>query len=482
MCNLRTFDSYQKTCMAKRKKKMVYDVPVVDVADRGKSVAKDEEGKVYFIDKAVPGDVVDILVLKKKKSFFQGIVKEYKSLSPDRVAPRCEHFGICGGCKWQHLDYDAQLRYKSNTVANAMTRIGKLDASIIRPIRGASEIFNYRNKMEYSFSSKRWLTDEEIQTDGKIDQSPALGFHAPGAFDKVVDVNTCHLQEDMSDDIRNFLRTYTKEHDMEYYDARAHTGLMRNVVVRNTSLGHWMIIMSFAHEDERIMPVLAALKAKFPKISSLHYVINKKFNDTILDQDIILYHGDPFIVEQLGDVQYKIGPKSFFQTNTSQANVLFDTVVEFAGLTGNENVYDLYTGLGSIALYVSQKAKHVTGIEEVAAAIDDARVNAEFNQISNTTFYAGDVKDILTDSFSEKHGAPDLVITDPPRAGMHKDVVETLLKLESPKIVYVSCNPATQARDLELLSAKYNTVAMQPVDMFPHTHHIENVAVLELKS
>lgn len=464
-----------------RKKKMVYDVPVVDVADRGKSVAKDAEGRVYFIDKAVPGDIVDILVLKKKKSFFQGVVKEYKKKSEFRVEPKCEHFGVCGGCKWQHLDYEAQLRFKSNTVINAMTRIGKVDPTIIKPINGAKEIFNYRNKLEYSFSNKRWLTEAEVQTDGKINQSPALGFHAPGAFDKVVDVNTCHLQEHLSNDIRNFVRNYTKEHQLEYYDARAHTGLMRNMILRNTSLGQWMLIMSFAHEDEAVIPMMNRLKDKFPQITSLHYVINKKFNDTILDQDIILYNGEPFIIEQLGDVQYKIGPKSFFQTNTAQANVLFDTVVEFADLKGDENVYDLYTGLGSIALYVSKMAGHVTGIEEVEAAIVDAKENARFNSIDNTTFYAGDVKDILTPEFSQKHGKPDLVITDPPRVGMHKDVVETLLKLEAPKIVYVSCNPATQARDLDLLSEKYNVKSMQPVDMFPHTHHIENVALLELK-
>lgn len=464
-----------------RKKKMVYDVPVVDVADRGKSVAKDAEGRVYFIDKAVPGDVVDILVLKKKKSFFQGFVKEYKKKSEDRIEPRCEHFGTCGGCKWQHLDYEAQLRFKSNTVLNAMTRIGNVDPAVIKPIRRADEIFNYRNKLEYSFSNKRWLTEAEVQSEGKINQSPALGFHAPGAFDKVVDVNTCHLQEDLSNDIRNFVRKYTQEHQLEYYDARAHTGLMRNMILRNTTLGQWMLIMSFAHEDEAVIPMMNRLKEQFSEITSLHYVINKKFNDTILDQDIILHHGEPFVVEQLGDVQYKIGPKSFFQTNTAQANVLFDTVVKFANLKGDENVYDLYTGLGSIALYVSKSANHVTGIEEVEAAIVDAKENARFNAIDNTTFYAGDVKDILTPEFSQKHGKPDLVITDPPRVGMHKDVVQTLLKLEAPRIVYVSCNPATQARDLDLLSEKYVTKAMQPVDMFPHTHHIENVALLELK-
>ena len=464
-----------------RKKRMVFDVPVVDVADRGKSVAKDDEGKVYFVDKAVPGDVVDILVLRKKKSFFQGVVKAYKKKSEDRVAARCEHFGVCGGCKWQHLDYDAQLRYKFNTVVNAMKRIGKIDPSIILPIRGAEQIFNYRNKLEYSFSSKRWLTEDEVQSDTKIDQSPALGFHAPGAFDKVVDIQTCHLQEDLSNKIRNYIRSYTHEHQLEYYDARAHTGLMRNMILRNTSLGQWMLIMSFAHEDEAINPMMDAISEKFPQITSLHYVVNKKFNDTILDQDIILYRGESYIVEQLGDVQYKIGPKSFFQTNTAQAKVLFDTVLDFAELKGNENVYDLYTGLGSIALYVSDKAQHVTGIEEVEPAIVDARENAWLNGIDNTTFYAGDVKDILSTTFIDKHGKPDLVITDPPRVGMHKEVVQTLLALAAPRIVYVSCNPATQARDLEMLSAKYRTIKMQPVDMFPHTHHIENVALLELK-
>ena len=463
-----------------RKKKMVYDVPVVDVADRGKSVAKDEEGKVYFVDKAVPGDVVDILVLRKKKSFFQGVVKEFKKLSDDRIEAKCEHFGVCGGCKWQHLDYEAQLKYKSNTVLNAMTRIGKVDPSIILPIKGADQIFNYRNKLEYSFSNKRWLTEEEVQSSEKISQTPALGFHAPGAFDKVVDVKTCHLQENLSNEIRNFVRTHTQKHNLEYYDAKAHTGLMRNMILRNTSLGQWMLIVSFATEDDAIFVLLEALKNAFPQITSLNYVVNKKHNDTILDQNIILYHGESYVVEQLGNVRYKIGTKSFFQTNTAQAKVLFDTVVDFAELKGDENIYDLYTGLGSIALYVSDKAGHVTGIEEVEAAIIDARENARFNGIENTTFYAGDVKDILTPEFSQTHGTPDLVITDPPRVGMHKEVVQTLLGLEAPKIVYVSCNPATQARDLELLSTKYKTVRMQPVDMFPHTHHIENVALLEL--
>lgn len=465
--------------MARRKtKKIVYDIPVVDIADRGKSVAKDAEGKVYFVDGAVPGDRVDILVLRKKKSFFQGKVLKYTALSPDRVAPVCAHFGVCGGCKWQHLDYEAQLQHKTSTVHNAMRRIGKIDTDVILPIKGASDIWRYRNKVEYSFSNKRWLTEAEVQSSDEIVQTPALGFHAPGVFDKVVDIQTCHLPADLSDGIRNWLRDYTHTHEIPYYDARAHHGLMRNVIVRNTSLDEWMVAVSFAKPDEEIAPLLDALIEAYPAITSLYYVINQKLNDSLMDQDFILHAGSPTITEQLGDVQYKIGPKSFFQTNTAQAKVLFDTVVDFAELQGDENVYDLYTGLGSIALYISKQCRHVTGIEEIEAAILDARVNASYNGIENTTFYAGDVKDILTPTFADQHGVPDVVITDPPRAGMHGNVVETLLALEAPKIVYVSCNPATQARDLQLLSAKYDTVRMQPVDMFPHTHHIENVALL----
>lgn len=470
--------------MARRKKtqKIVEDLLIVDVADRGKSVAKDEEGKVYFLDTGVPGDVVDIRVGRKKKKLFQGTVINTKSYSKDRVDPKCSHFGICGGCKWQHMSYEAQLRYKYNTVINAMTRIGGISAEVIEPIVGSVKIFNYRNKLEYSFSNKRWLTAEEIARKEEVLQSPALGFHRAGAFDKVVDIDTCHLQESLTNEIRNFLRVYTLERNISYYDARHHHGFMRNVILRNNTKGEWMVILSVAEDDDDILyPLLDEMKNRFPQIVSLHYVINTKRNDTILDQDIICYHGESYLINYLKEVKYKIGPKSFFQTNTKQAETLFDTVVEFAEFTGTENVYDLYTGLGSIALYVANQVDHITGIEEVEAAIEDARVNAEFNNIKNTTFYAGDVKDILTDEFSEKHGKPDVVITDPPRAGMHPDVVNTLLALVAEKIVYVSCNPATQARDLALLSEKYDVVKMRPVDMFPHTHHIENVALLVLK-
>lgn len=466
----------------KQKKRMAYDVPVVDVADKGKSVAKDDEGRVYFVDGAVPGDVVDILVLKKRKSFFQGVIKEYKQYSKQRVEAKCQHFGVCGGCKWQHFDYAAQLEYKHKTVLNALTRIGHVPAEVIRPIKGSEKIFYYRNKVEYSFSNKRWLTEEEVKSDANIQQSPAFGFHRPGAWDKIVEINECLLQDPYSDKLRNGLRAYTLEHNISYYDPRAHTGMMRNMVVRCTTTGEWMVIVSFGEDNmDVITGVMDYLQESFPEITSLNYVINQKPNDTILDQDIITYNHKAFIIEQLGDVKYKIGTKSFFQTNSTQAKVLFDIVAEYAGLRGDENVYDLYTGLGSIALYVSKSVKHVVGIEEVPAAIEDAKVNAELNGIENTTFYAGDVKDILTTAFTDKHGLPDVIITDPPRAGMHSDVVGMLLQIAAPRIVYVSCNPGTQARDVDMLSAKYKVVSMQPVDMFPHTHHIENVALLELK-
>lgn len=466
-----------------RKKKTVENVLITGVADRGKTVGRSADGQVLFVDGAVPGDVVDVLVLRKKKSFGQGIVKRFKSYSEDRIEPFCSHFGECGGCKWQNLNYKSQLKHKHQTVLDAMSKIGKQDISIIEPILGSKETTYYRNKLEYSFSNKRWLTKEEVESGLPLKQSPALGFHRPGAFDKIVDVEKCYLQEDLSNEIRNFVRTYCLDREISFYDARAHVGMMRNLIVRSSSLGQWMVIVSYATRDEEMQTeMLHALTDKFPQITSLNYVINGKLNDTIMDQEIICFSGSDHIIEELGNIKYKISPKSFFQTNTSQAKVLYDKVVDFAGLTGKENVYDLYTGLGSIALYVAETAGHVVGIEEVEIAIEDARTNAKLNDIENVTFYAGDVKDILTDDFAEKHGKPDLVITDPPRAGMHSDVVRMLLTLEAPKMVYVSCNPATQARDLLLLSEKYVAHKMQPVDMFPHTHHIENIALLSLRS
>lgn len=465
-----------------RRKKRVAGVEITGIADKGKAVGRDAEGMVYFVDGAVPGDVVDVLVLRKKKSFRQAIVTDYVELSPERVDAACEHFGVCGGCKWQHLDYSAQLKYKEKTVVDAMRKIGGLDPTLVLPIMGAEEIFRYRNKLEYSFSDKRWITEEEIATQEVIEQSPALGFHRPGAWDKIVDIYTCHLQAELSDAIRNSVRDYALAHELTFYNQRHHHGLLRNMIVRNTTLGDWMLIMAFGEDSEAIEPLLAHLHETFPQITSLQYVVNTKKNDTLYDQDIKVYKGQDHIVEQLGPIRYKIGPKSFFQTNTAQATRLYDVAVDFADIAPNDNVYDLYTGLGSIALYIADRCQHVTGIEEVAAAIEDAKVNADFNDITNTTFYAGDVKDILDQDFIAKHGKADVVITDPPRAGMHADVVATLLALEAPKIVYVSCNPATQARDLQLLGAKYKTIKLQPVDMFPHTHHIETVALLKLKA
>lgn len=466
----------------KRRKKVVEDVQMTGIADKGKAVGRAPSGEVLFVDGAVPGDVVDVLVLRKKKSFGQGIVQEFKSYSEDRVKPFCQHFDDCGGCKWQHLSYEAQIKHKHTTVVDAMRKIAKIPTESITPIKGCEETEYYRNKVEYSFSNKRWITEAEAASREEITQHPAFGFHRAGAWDKIIDIHTCHLQDTLSDKIRNAVRDYTMEHEITYYDPRAHKGMMRNMIVRNTTLGEWMLIVSFgAPEMEIVEGVMSFLKESFPQITSLHYVINQKLNDTILDQDIILYHGQPYIIEQLGDCKYRIGPKSFFQTNSKQAKVLYDVVKDYAQLESHMNVYDLYTGLGSIALYLADSCKQIVGIEEVEPAIIDARNNAKLNQTENSIFYAGDVKDVLTEAFRDTHGSPDVVITDPPRAGMHKDVIETLLNLAAPRIVYVSCNPGTQARDIALLSEKYEMIKMQPVDMFPHTHHIENVALLELK-
>jgi len=366
-------------------------------------------------------------------------------------------------------------------VRNSIVRIGKQEGSVVLPIMGCAQTRYYRNKMEYSFSNKRWLSYTEIESEEKIDRGNALGFHAPGSFDKIVEITNCHLQDDFANTIRNTVREYAVGNSLTYWDPREHHGLLRNMIIRNTSIDEWMLIQIFGENDmEKIEPMMQFLQEKFPKIKSLNYVINLKRNDTIFDQEIINFAGTTTITEQLGKIKYKIGPKSFFQTNTMQAKKLYDTIVDFADFQGNEVVYDLYTGLGSIALYVSEFCKEVIGIEEVAPAIEDAKVNATLNASENTHFYAGDVKDVLTEEFIEKYPSVDIVITDPPRAGMHKNVVQTLLQIAAPKIVYVSCNPATQARDIELLSEKYRLLKVQPVDMFPHTHHVESIALLEL--
>ncbi|MBR9920116.1 MAG: 23S rRNA (uracil(1939)-C(5))-methyltransferase RlmD [Bacteroidetes bacterium] len=464
----------------KRKRKTLTEVKITGIADKGRSVGRDPEGRVVFVEKAVPGDVVDVLVTRKKKGYMMGFPLKYHSYSEDRVEPFCEHFGACGGCKWQHLDYAIQIREKEQTVRNAIDRIAKVEVGEFFPILGSKETQYYRNKMEYAFSNKRWLAPEELNREDISNEADVLGFHPQGAFDKIIDITHCWLQGEPSNSLRNAMREIAKEQELAFFDVRAQKGFLRHMIVRTSSLGQTMLIVSFYTDDEeKRQKYLDAVMERFPELTTVIYTINNKANDFLLDLDMHTYSGPGYIEEKLGHVKFRVGPKSFFQTNTSQAEVLYDVVVDFAGLDGTQNVYDLYTGVGSIALYLAKHAKHVTGIEEIAAAIEDANLNATLNNIDNTTFYAGDVKDILTDDFTNKHGKPDLVITDPPRAGMHPKVVEIFRQLKAPKIVYVSCNPATQARDLQLLDDLYEVEKMQPVDMFPHTHHIENVALLK---
>lgn len=469
--------------MGRRRKAHIEEqVLIVDVAEKGKSIGKTDDGRVFFVEGCVPGDLVDVLVTKKKKSFFIGKAVHFHEYSKDRVEPFCTHFGACGGCKWQHIAYEAQLKHKQSIVENSLIRIGKVEPEKIYPILGAPDTTFYRNKLEFSASNKRWLSTAELSDERISNYEDVLGFHAPGTFDKVVDVEKCYLQPEPSNEVRNKVREMLKARELPFYDIRGKEGFLRNFMVRLTSLGEMMLVFSFGENDEAtILSFLDEVMEAFPKTTSLHYCINMKMNDTILDLDIITYKGKGYVEEVLGDIRYKIGPKSFFQTNSRQGKNLYDIVVDFAELKGEENVYDLYTGTGSIALYLAKHCKQVVGIEEIADAIKDANFNAEMNSIDNAVFYAGDVKDILGEDFRQKHGKPDLVITDPPRAGMHPKAIALLLKLEAPRIVYVSCKPSTQARDIELLSEKYKVLKVQPVDMFPHTFHIENVALLELK-
>ncbi len=455
------------------------DIHITGIAEKGRGVGRDAEGRVFFVDDAVPGDVVDVQVVSKKKGFFQGFVHAMRSRSPQRVEPFCEHFDLCGGCSWQHLDYAGQLQQKQLMVENALLRIGKIEVEDFQPILGADPNIYYRNKLEFSFSNRRWLTKPEIES-GMSNMEDVLGFHKSGAFDKAIDIRHCWLQPNPSNAIRLAAKRIAVQQGLSFWDTRDNQGFMRNLMLRVTTLGQVMAVVSFGEERKKqIEAYLNALLKEFPQINSLYYCINRKVNDFMFDLDMELYHGAPAIEERLGHVRFRIGPKSFFQTNSRQALALFDTAAEFAGLQGHENVYDLYTGIGSIALYVAKRCRHVVGIEEIAAAIDDAGENAALNGIDNCTFYAGDVKDMLTPEFAARHGKPDVLITDPPRAGMHPKVVDILLELAPPRMVYVSCNAATQARDLQLLSSRYRVLKSRPVDMFPHTHHVENVALLE---
>jgi 23S rRNA (uracil1939-C5)-methyltransferase len=465
----------------KRKPKLVPEVTLTGIADKGRSVGRDAEGRVLFVEDAVPGDVADVLVYRKRKGYLLGKAKHFHRRSPDRTEPFCSHFGVCGGCKWQHLRYPAQLRHKQQQVEDAMQRIARVPVEEFRPILGAEHQQYYRNKLEFSFSNKRWLSREELNTDVS-NEEPVLGFHPPGAFDKVVNIDHCYLQHGPSNELRNGIRSIALDQGLSFYDPRAREGFLRQLMLRTTTLGQSMALLSFGADDaEARQAFLRAVRDRFPGLTTILYCINTKWNDSMSDLDMHTWDGPGYVEEALGEVRFRIGPKSFFQTNTRQARRLYDVALDFAGLSGTENLYDLYTGIGSIALYAAGRCKQVVGIEEVEEAIADARTNAGLNGIANAVFYAGDVKDILSAGFARQHGRPDVLITDPPRAGMHADVVRLLLELEPPRIVYVSCNPATQARDIGLLAGKYRVTCMQPVDMFPHTHHVENVAALERK-
>ena len=471
--------------MSRLKKEIIIpDVTVSDAGAEGNAIVR-VDGMVVFVPFAVPGDVIDLKIFKKKKNYAEGRVLALKEPSPLRVEPVCSHFGTCGGCKWQTMRYNAQLRYKQQQVRDNLERLGRVDTSQMRPICGSERIFEYRNKLEFTFSCKRWLAPGEERVEG---DPGAVGFHVPQVFDKVLPIDHCHLQKEPSNAIRTALRDYALEHDIPFYDIRNHTGFLRNVVIRNTSTGEWMVVLIVAEErPELLMPMLEFIKTTFPAITSLMYIVNAKLNDSYGDLEPQLYSGQGFITEQMprykeGEpLRFRINPKSFYQTNSEQAYRLYSFVADFAELNGEETVYDLYTGTGTIAQFVAGMCRKVVGIEYVEEAILDARANAAMNGFGNCTFYAGDMAKVLTDEFVEANGHPDVVITDPPRAGMHEKVVEQLLRMEPRKIVYVSCNPATQARDLALMAEKYSVGRIQPVDMFPHTQHVENVVELVAK-
>ncbi len=469
--------------LARKKKELplLEGIEITDVAAEGNAIAR-VDNMVVFIPYGAPGDIADIKIDRKKHSYAEGHIDRLVTPSAIRVEPRCEHFGTCGGCRWQHLPYQFQIEAKQRQVKDALDRIAKIEYPGIMPILGSNSIYGYRNKMEYTFSNKCWLTFEQMRSGEEFPDRDAAGFHIPGAFDKVLDIQKCHLQDDLGNRLRLFVKKYCKDNNLPFYDLRAQHGFMRTLMIRIASTGEVMVVAVVGSDDvERTEAMLNALNAEFPEITSLHYVINLKVNDSIADQNVIHFFGKPYIEEEMEGLKFRVGPKSFYQTNSLQAYELYKVVRDFAGLTGNELVYDLYTGTGTIANFVSHSARHVIGIEYVKEAIDDAIINSQANGITNTEFYAGDMKDVLTDGFIAEHGHPDVMIVDPPRAGMHHDVVDVILRAMPKRIVYVSCNPATQARDLQLLDTAYKVEAVQPVDMFPHTHHVENVVRLSLR-
>lgn len=463
--------------MSRRSLPIYRDIVIEGVAAEGKAITRIDD-IVVFVPYCVPGDVVDLQVTKKKHSFMEARVIEYKSLSELRCNPVCKQYGTCGGCKWQILPYSEQLRYKQQQVVDNLTRIGKVQLPEIRPIIGSEKVYHYRNKLEFTFADHQWLTTEEMKAG--VPFQPGLGFHMPNCFDKVMQVDECHLMDPLNDAIRNGVYRFAVEHGMTFYNEHSHTGQLRNLMIRNNEQGEYMVVVVFGEQlTKEGEGLLQYLRDEFKQIISLQYVINEKFNDTIGDLEVHVFYGQEAIIEQMEGLRFKVGPKSFYQTNTEQAYELYKVVREFAELTGKELVFDLYTGTGTIANFVAKKAKQVIGIEYVPEAIEDAKLNAAFNGLTNTLFFAGDMKDILTQAFVNEYGKPDVIITDPPRAGMHEDVINTILFAAPERIVYVSCNPATQARDLNLLDGAYEVIAVQPVDMFPHTQHVENVVLLK---
>ena len=464
--------------MKKKNLPLLQNIEITGIAAEGKALTRVDD-MVLFVPYCVPGDIVDIQVTRKKHSFMEGRVERIVTPSPTRCEPRCKHYGECGGCKWQILPYEEQLRHKQQQIIDNLTRIGKIELPEISPILGSKEIYAYRNKLEFTFSDRKWLSWDTIRAAGgleHVDNTHGLGFHIPNCFDKVLDITECHLMPDISNRIRNGIRDFARQLGITFYNEHAHEGQLRTLILRSNHKGEIMLIVVWA--DEPDLRVMEYIRDSFPEIISLLYVVNRKFNDTISDQEVHVFHGQDHIMEQMENLQFKVGPKSFYQTNTLQAYELYKVAREFAGLTGNELVFDLYTGTGTIANFVAHQARQVIGIEYVPEAIEDAKVNAKINNLDNTLFFAGDMKDILNEDFIAQYGRPDVIITDPPRAGMHEDVINTILFAEPQRIVYVSCNPATQARDLNMLDSKYRVVKVQPVDMFPHTHHVENVVLL----
>lgn len=463
------------------------EIEILDLAAEGKALAKikpkeeDEKSLVVFVTGCVPGDIVDVKISRKTKNFMEGFPLKFHKYSEQRIDAKCSHFGTCGGCKWQSLPYHLQLKYKHKQVVDQLTRIGRIELPEAKPILPSVNEYYYRNKLEFTFSNKRWLTKDEISKDESLDMD-ALGFHIPGKFDKILDIEHCYLQKKPSNDIRLFVKQLAKENNMSFYDVRNHEGLLRNIIIRSSTTGDLMVILVFFYDDPSLRTILLdSVQKQFPEISSLMYVINPKKNDSIADLEVKHHSGNDYIFEQMENLKFKIGPKSFYQTNSEQAYQLYSLARDYADLQGNEIVYDLYTGTGTIANFIADNAKKVVGIEYVPEAIEDAKVNSQINKINNTVFYAGDMKDVLNNEFINENGIPDVIILDPPRAGVHQKVIDAILKTRANRIVYVSCNAATQARDIALLSEQYEVIIYQPVDMFPQTAHVENVALLSLK-